>query len=145
MINERLSELGGAILKIDGDKFHVTGFMYPERLEDYYYKNINCFYSHGIYPISEIDYSVLKDNATVIVIDEHGNEKKTCFEVLKKDTIKYKTEDKKYLTKVYKIRKCKYTGKYNLKLTDESILFSTFKELNQYFYKRFNISLEMER
>lgn len=143
MINERLSELGGAILKIQGNKFHVTGFMYPERLEDYYYRNVNCFYSHGIYPISEIDYSVLKDNATVIVIDEYGNEKKTCFEVLKKDSIKYKTEDKKYLTKVYKIRKCKYTGKYNLKLTDESILFNTLEELQQDFMKRFNIILEI--
>ena len=86
---------------------------------------------------------MLKDNATVIVIDEYGKEKKTCFEVLKKDSIKYKTEDKKYLTKVYKIRKCKYTGKYNLKLTDESILFNTLEELQEEFMKRFNIILEI--
>ena len=43
MINERLAELGGAILKIDGDNFHVTGFMYPERLEDYYIKILIAF------------------------------------------------------------------------------------------------------
>ncbi len=142
MINERLAELGGAILKIDGDKFHVTGFMYPERLEDYYHRNINCFYSHGIYPISDIDYSVLQDDAIIIVIDENGNKKMSQFKVLKKDKVKYKTEDKKYLTRVYTIRRCKYTNVYNLKLTDESILFDTKEELQEEFYKRFNSILE---
>lgn len=142
MINERLSELGGAILKIQGDKYHVTGFMYPERLDDYLDKNINCFYSQGIYPLAEIDYSILQDNATVIVIDENGNEEKTCFEVLKKDSVKYKTEDKRQLTKVYWIRKCKYSGVYNLKFTDESILFNTLEELQDEFIKRFNVDVE---
>lgn len=142
MINERLSELGGAILKIQGNNFHVTGFMYPERLEDYCYRNINCFYSQGIYPLYEIDYSILQDNAIVIIIDENNNEKKVCFEVLKKDSVKYKSENKKYLTKVYEIRKCKYTNTYNLKLTDESILFSTYSELQKEFYIRFGQALE---
>lgn len=144
MINERLSELGGAILKIQGDKYHVTGFMYPERLDDYLNKNINCFYSQGMYPLAEIDYSVLQDNATVIVIDENGNEKKTCFEVLKKDSVKYKAEDKRQLTKVYWIRKCKYSGVYNLKFTDESLLFNTLEELQEEFMRRFNVDVDVD-
>lgn len=144
LINERLSELGGAILKVHGDKYHVTGFMYPERLDDYLDKNINCFYSQGIYPLAEIDYSVLQDNATVIVIDENGNEKKTCFEVLKKDSVKYKAEDKRQLTKVYWVRKCKYSGVYNLKFTDESLLFNTLEELQDEFMRRFNVDVDLE-
>lgn len=142
MINERLSELGGAIIKIEGNKYSLTGFMYPERLEDYIYKNINCFYSQGLYPISKIDYSVLQDNVILIEIDETGNEIWHQFIVIKSGEVKFK-KDKQSYKKVYTIRRCKYTGLFNLKLTDEDLLFNTIEKLQYEFMKRFNINVDL--
>ena len=144
MINDRLSELGGAILEIKGDKYTLTGFMYPERLEDYKYRGINCFYSQGVYPISKIDYSILQDNAILIEVDEIGNEIWHQFIVIKSGEVKFK-KGKQYLKKVYTIRKCKYTGLYNLKFTDESLLFNSFEDLQNEFYKKFNIYVQLEQ
>jgi len=144
MINERLSELGSALLKVDGDKFYVTGFMSSERLEDYYYRKVDCYFSKGIYPISDLDFSLLNDDALIIVIDENGDEKRVQFKVLKKDTVKYKSADKKQqLAKVYSVRRCTYTGMYNLKFTDGSLLFDSKEELQEEFYRRFNIPIEI--
>lgn len=143
MINERLSELGSAILEVKEDKFHVTGFMYPERLEDYYYRKVDCYFSKGIYPVTELDFSLLNDDALILLIDENGNEKRVQFKVLKKDTVIYKVADKKQqLAKVYSVRRCNYTGMYNLKFTDGSLLFNSKEELQEEFSKRFNKNLE---
>lgn len=144
MINERLSTLGSAIVTVVNNEYHVTGFMYPERLEDYINNNNKCFFSKEIYPKSHIDYAVLQDNSILIIRNENGSEEKYCFEQVLKDSIKYKTKDNTLTTKVYSIRKCKYTGIYNLQLNDESLLFDTLNDLQVEFQKRFNSYIETE-
>ena len=49
MLQERIAELGSAILEIKGEKVHILGFMSTERLNDYMETGSKCFYSQGIY------------------------------------------------------------------------------------------------
>ena len=51
MLQERIAELGSAILEIKGEKVHILGFMSTERLNDYMETGSKCFYSQGIYDI----------------------------------------------------------------------------------------------
>ena len=127
ILQERIEELGSGILTIDNSKVTLIGFTCPERLNDYYIKNIQCFFSMGVYDLEPLDFSFINDDTLFIVND-------------KKDTVKYKNENK-FLSKVYKIRKCTYTHKYNYKDAEISLLFDTKKDLIKYFKNRFNNDL----
>jgi hypothetical protein len=141
VLQEYIEELGSAILMITNSKLTLTGFTCVERLNDYYLKNIQCCFSNGIFDLEPLDFSKLKDNALFIINDTDNNkEYKYQFELLKKDSIKYKY-DGKYLSRTYKIRKCNYTNKYNYRDMDSSILFDTKEDLIKYFKDRFNTDL----
>ncbi|QCH27956.1 hypothetical protein [Clostridium tyrobutyricum] len=141
ILQERIEELGSGILTIDNSKVTLIGFTCPERLNDYYIKNIQCFFSMGVYDLEPLDFSFINDDTLFIVNDKNANKTfKYQFELLKKDTVKYKNENK-FLSKVYKIRKCTYTHKYNYKDAEISLLFDTKKDLIKYFKNRFNNDL----
>lgn len=142
LLQERIAELGSGILTITNSKVKLIGFTCPERLNDYYSKNIQCYFSVGIYDLESLNFSYIKDNALFIVIDKDNNKQyKYQFKLLKKDSIKYKDDNKKMLSKVYYIRKCIYTNKYNYKDMDVSVLFDTKEDLIRYFENRFKKSL----
>lgn len=142
LLQERITELGSGILTITNSKVELIGFTCPERLDDYYYKNIQCYFSVGIYDLESLNFSYIKDNALFIIIDKDNNKQyKYQFKLLKKDSIKYKDDNKKMFSKVYYIRKCIYTNKYNYKDMDVSVLFDTKEDLMKYFENRFKKSL----
>lgn len=143
LLQERIEEIGSGILTITNSKVELVGFTCAERLNDYYYNKIKCHFSVGLYDLEPLDFSRIQDNALFIVNNKDTNTLyKYHFELLKKDTIKYKDNENKTLTKVYHIRKCKYTNKYNYKDMEISILFDTKEDLLNYFKDRFKIAID---
>lgn len=141
LLQERIEELDSAILDIK-DKVYLTGFMSAERLNDYYNKNIQCYLSKGIYELENLDFSKIKDNAIFIILKNNMEIKKYQFIIIKKGSVTYKVPGKKSpLTKVYKIRKCNFSNKYNYVDSDTSLLFNNYDDLSNYFMNRFNYNL----
>jgi len=140
-LQEYIEELESGILDIKNDKVYLTGFKSPERLYSYYIDNINCIFSSGIHDYEKLDFAYIKDNALFIIIKDNKEVSRFQFEILKKDTIKYKNEENKQLSKVYSIRKCIYTNAYNYKDGDESILLNTLEDIKNHFFNKFNIDL----
>jgi hypothetical protein len=144
-LQEYIEELASGILIITNSKVYLTGFTSPERLNDYYNNNIQCFFSKGLYDKEPLDFSRIKDNAIFIVDDKDNNiEYKYQYKLLKKDIIKYKDKaEDKDKAKVFYIRKCTYTNKYNYKDIDTSIVFDTKEDLFRYFNATFKSNLEI--
>ena len=143
ILQERIEELCSGILIMHGDKVELIGFLSPERLEDYYIKNKDCFHSHGFYKYEELDFGYIKDDSVFIVI---GNNQEKCiynFKLFKKDVVKYKDKNNKPLTKTYWIRKCSYNNIYNYRDMEISKLFNTIEELNSYFEDKYNKELDI--
>ncbi|MEW9096126.1 MAG: hypothetical protein AB2417_13685 [Clostridiaceae bacterium] len=142
LLQERIEELGSGILTITNSKVELIGFTCPERLNDYYYNKDKCYFSVGLYDLESLDFSRIQDNALFVVDNKDNNTlHKYHFELLKKDTIKYKDNENKMLTRQYHIRKCKYTNKFSYKDMNVSILFDTKEELLNYFKDRFKKNL----
>lgn len=104
-----------------------------------------CFYVISITKIANIAI-ILNDKDEVIC--------KHQFEVLEKNTIKYKDATNNNRSKTYYIRKCKYTDVYNF-ITRETMvidgkktsiednrLFGTFEELKGFFNESFDVELK---
>lgn len=154
MLQERISELGSGILKIKKNEVNLIGFMSSERLYDYYDKNIDCHFSHGIYPNRELNWGKIQDNAIFIVLNEENEVvNKYQFLVIKKDTVKYKDKNNTNRTKTYTIRKCNFTGLYNFiareaivndgkkTAVEDNKIFKSLDELNKFFVNTFDIEL----
>ncbi|WP_142413100.1 hypothetical protein [Hathewaya massiliensis] len=141
ILQEYIEELGSGILNIKDDKIYLTGFMSPERLYSYYLQGENCIFSQGIYDYEELNFAYIQDNSLFIILKDNVEQSKIQFELIKKSTVKYKNEENKTFSKVYSIRKCKYTDVYNYRDGDKSILFDTLDELKKYFFGKFNTEL----
>lgn len=159
MLQERISNLGSGILQIKDNKIYVIGFMSPERLDDYYNRNIDCHFSQGIYPYTELNWGTVQDNALFLILDENNTViKKYQFLVIKEGSIKVKYKNENNLTSVktksYKIRKCKFTNLYNIVIKEiltingkkttvkECKLFNSLDELKEFFVTTFGKELK---
>lgn len=142
LLQERIEELESGILNIKDNNVEVIGFLSPERLNDYYEKGIQCFYSKEFYPNENLNFNKIKDNALFILMDNGKEISRYCFKLLKKETVKFKARNDKnkivQKSKVYKIRKCTITGKYSYSDADESLIFDSILDLRKYFYSKFN-------
>lgn len=143
MIQERIKELGSAILNIKNQEIHLTGFMSEERLFDYLVKNKDCRFSEGLYKKKDFDISYIRDNALFIILEDDIEICRYRFDVLKIDTVKYKGEDNKPKSKVFTIRHCKFSNKYNYKDIDKSLLFNSKTDLLFYFFDTYGKSLDL--
>lgn len=155
MLQERIEELGSGILKYKEGKVYLTGFMSSKCLDYYYNKKIDCRFSNGIYDKRELNWGKIRDGALFILLNyEDEVICKYQFEVLDKNTIKYKDSKNNNKHKTYSIRKCKYTGIYNFisretvvvdeknTRADENRLFNTIGELKVFFYELFGVELK---
>lgn len=132
LLQERIEELNSGILKIKNDKVHIIGFLSQERLEDYYYRNMQCFFSNGIYDYEDLDFSRIKDNSLFLVLKDDKLINKYLYKLLLKNTFKYKTKDNKIVTKTFKIRKSEYSEQYNLVIDKKNLSFSTIDSIQSY-------------
>ncbi len=142
LLQERIKELDSGIINICNDKIHLTGFMSSERLLDYYEKGHDCRLSIGVYPNEEYNIAYAKDNALFLILEDDIEVSRYDFKPIKNETVKYKDTDNKQRTKVYTIRYCDYSNKYNYKDIDKSILFNNREELSNFFLIEYNVQLD---
>lgn len=147
LLQERIEELESGILNIKDNRVEVIGFLSPERLNDYYEKGIQCFYSKEFYKNEDLNFNKIKDNALFIIMKDNKEVSRYQFDVLVKDTVKFKAKNKdgkiQQFSRVYTIRKSKFDDIYNYKDSETSLLFNTIDELKIYFANRFNAKLEL--
>ncbi len=143
LLQERIQELNSGIINIVNDKIHLTGFMSSERLLDYYNEGYDCRFSIGIYPKENFDIAYIKDNGLFIILKDGQEVNRYEFKQIVNETVKYKDDNNKLRSKVYTIRYCKYSNKYNYKDSDKSILFDNKKELLAYFFKEYGTNLQL--
>lgn len=143
-LQDRIEELESGILEFTDKKVHVTGFLSTERLIDYYEKNINCFFSKGLYDIEDLKFQYIKDNALFIVI-KNNSITKYQFNVIKKDSFQLKTVDEnnktKITTKTYKLRKNKFDNSYNYIDNDTNEIFFNVESLNNFISLKYNTKI----
>lgn len=150
LLQDRIEELGSGVLEITNTNVNLVGFTSAERLEDYYERKIDCHYSQGIYDYEKLDYSRIQDDALFVTIKDGKEISRYQFESLlvikNEDEFKYTEVDednkKKVKSKVFKIRKCKYTNKYNYIDNNESKLFNSFEQLDEFVFRSFNKHLK---
>ncbi|WP_099336445.1 hypothetical protein [Clostridium cadaveris] len=149
-LQERLEELDSAILDFtkDKNKVNVTGFLFPERLIEYYEKGIQCFFSQGLYDHKDIKIQHVKDNGLFYILKPDDVIEKYQFLVIKKDVVKHKFRDEngtlRYVSRIFKIRKCKFTELYNYIDSETNLLFNSLEELSTFFEKKYDTELCLE-
>lgn len=156
MLQKRIEELGSAILDFKTNKVFLFGFNNADRLNAYYSNNSYCHCSQGIYYEEDLNFGRIQDDALFILTKDTKEFKRYHFEVLLRDTVKYKsTIPNKYLSKVYKIRKCKYNKTYNIIMREKKIIdnveetfieaydFESLDLLKNFFFERFQKDLPL--
>lgn len=147
LLQERIEELESGILNIKNNQVEVIGFLSPERLNDYYEKGIQCFYSKEFYPNENLNFNKIKDNALFVVIKDNKEISRYQFNILIKDTIKFKAKNKdgktQQFSRVYTIRKSNFDDIYNYKDSEVSLIFNTIDELKIFFNNKFNTKLKI--
>ncbi|MGL4761850.1 MAG: hypothetical protein ACRCWG_10420 [Sarcina sp.] len=153
MLQECIERLNSGILTIKDENVFVLGFDSIERLEDYRNNSINCFSSQGIYNFQNLQWFKIKDNALFILIKDNKEITKYHFDILYKDTIKFKNENKKMSSRVLKIRKCRFNNIYNLIVREKKIIdlkeifiqksyqFETKEDVSSYIFNNFKVSI----
>lgn len=144
-LQERIEELNSAIVQIEKEKVHITGFLSKERLFDYYNDNIQCYFSKGIYDIEHLDFGKVKDNSIFLVIENGEEIQKYEFKIIKRGTVKYKDENNKsgQATRTYKIRYCKWSGLYSFNDTKYNETFNNKEKLENFITKEYKIKLDL--
>lgn len=143
MLQERIEELNSSIIDIYEDKIKLTGFLSAERLLDYYDKGSDCRFSVELYPKEEFDIAYVKDNALVLIMENGKEIHRYKFVPVIKDTINYKDNNNNNRSRVFTIRHCSFSGKYNYKDIEKSLLFDSKGKLVIYlkFLYDFDLSL----
>ena len=150
MLQERIEELNSALIKISEKYISLLGFENSERLIDFYDREVKCFASQGLYPVEDLDFSRIKDNAMFIIEEKDKDLKKYLFKVLYKNTIKFKDNENMNRSKIYRIRKCEFTQIYSIvfreqidekNFVEEYNNFDDFVELQKFFKEKFNKEL----
>lgn len=144
MLQERIEELGSGILDIKENKVHLLGFYSKDRLEDYLNNNMKCASSYGIYDYQLLDFNKIKDDTLFIVRKNNVILSKHYFQLIFKDTFKFKNSDKKITTRTYSIRYSKYTKNYNLVIEKQYLLFTDLNEIANYLNEKYNYVLNIE-
>ncbi|MDD2422417.1 MAG: hypothetical protein PHU78_09830 [Heliobacteriaceae bacterium] len=141
LLQQRIEELGSAIINYRGNLVHIDAFYNSDRLLDYL-GGLNCIQSVGLYDYEEIDYSRIKDNCLLIVKQDDKEVKRFRYAPIFKGTVKFSNPDKKSMTRVFTLRKCLYSKRYNMIILDEnneklSIVYENMQDVESNFEKMF--------
>ena len=88
-------------------------------------------------------YKNIKDNALFLILEEGKEVSKYKFIPIKKDIINYKdiNDNNKPKSRIFTIRQCFFTKKYNYIDTTNSLLFDSVLELINYCKNKYNYEL----
>ncbi len=143
LLQERIEELNSGILNYTGNNIKLTGFLSGERLLDYLRDGLDCRFAVGVYPEEELNFAYIKDNGLFIIQQDGLDISKYEFSIIHSDTLRYRDEENKPKTKVYKIRYCPHSNKYNFRTQDNSILFNALDDLKHFLIKEYNYILDL--
>ncbi|QDI90675.1 hypothetical protein EPH95_05350 [Salicibibacter halophilus] len=119
MLQERLNELGSAILNIKNRKVHITGFTREEMLQSYLHKGAKNWSSIGLYDLhdeEDLEFLDIRDDA-LIIVQKNGNEiGRHQYKHEAKQTIEFKDEEGKMISRTFRIRKSVYSDHYHFYL-----------------------------
>lgn len=142
LLQRCINELNSGIINIFGNKIEITGFLSEERLIDYYDKGYDCRFSIGLYKNEPFNISYIKTNALFIILKNGKEISRHKFIPIKKDIINYKDiKDNKAKSKMFIIRQCYYTKKYNYIDNKNNLLFNSNINLKEYFKDEYNFDL----
>lgn len=119
LLQQRIEELGSAILNRKGDRVHIIGFYNRERLMDYL-NGINCFKSKGLYDEADLDYSRIQDNCLMILMEDDIEVKRIQYIPIFNGIVKFNTLGRKTVTRMFSLRRCLYSDQYNIIILDEN-------------------------
>lgn len=141
LLQNRIEELGSAIIDFKENRVYVDGFYNSERLMDYL-NGSQCRMSQGLYDFEELDYSRLQDNSLMIVKRNGTEIKRFQYKPFFKGIMKYKNSEKKNISRIFSLRKCLYSQQFNVIISDEdgkkqSIVFKDIPDLKISFGKMY--------
>lgn len=138
MLQERIEELYSGILDIIGNQVDVMGFYSPEMLMDHLRDGRRNNMSYGVYPLRELDFSRIKDNALLIVMKDGEEIGRHQYVPIYKDTMKYKNEEGKNSSLTFTIRKSKYSDHYHFLSEKISRFFDSKGDIANFLNLKFN-------
>lgn len=134
-LQDRIEELGSAIINIKGNKVYIMGFYNSERLNDWL-NGSDCWQSKGIYDKHEIDFSRAMDNSLIIIMQYDVETIRYQFKPFFKGVIKYTNLQETTISRIFTLRKCLYTKQYNIIYFNEinqkkSIVYNNIQALEE--------------
>lgn len=143
LLQEIIKDWNSGILDIYDDKIKTTGFMSSDGLLKYYDHGLNCIFGMGVYPVLQYDIAYAQDNGLWLILEKGKEIGRHQFIPITKGTVTYENlkNKSKVGTKVFTIRKCCYTNKYNFQCVEKSLLFDTLEHLKDYFQSEYDTDL----
>lgn len=151
MLQDRVNELGSAILDIKNNKVYIMGFMNEEMLQLYLNKGAKNWSSQGLYDNEDLEFHNVKDNALIIVREDGKEISRHQYVHESKKKVEFKNEKGKNVTRTIIIRKSVYSNHYHFyfvvdkeKESNEgkrSLLFDNKYALNHFLKEKFNFKL----
>ena len=137
MLQNRINELKSGILNIVDDKVHVWGFTREEMLLSHIEKEIENWYSQGLYDFQSLEFHNIQDNALFIVRKDGKEINRYQYKPVFKETVKFKDEKENTASLTFTIRKSTYSDHYHFLTENTSLLFENKSELDQYLLEKF--------
>ncbi len=143
MLQERINELDSAILNVVGNWVYTLGFYNTERLNSYLEKGKKNWSSTGRYPIEEFAFDNIKTNATIILQHDGGEVARYQYINVKNGVLVYDNVQNKSgkTTGVYEIRKEVYFSTWNLRFADNSLVFESWRDMQNYVLTTFKYDI----
>lgn len=141
LLQQRIEEVGSAIINHKDNLVHITTFYNSDRLNDYL-GGLNCIQGFGMYDPEDLDYTRIQDNCLMIVQKDDKEVHRFQFKPLFRGTVKVSNSGKKAMARIFTLRKCLFSSQYNVMILDENnekqnLLFKDMDEIESTFYKMF--------
>lgn len=138
MLEERLNELGSAIINYKEDNIELIGFYSPEMLL-FQNETLDNKLSHGIYPFEDINHSKIKDNFILVVQENSKEIIRYKFKTREKLQLTYKDHNGNNKSRLFRVRVCEYTNLYNYVDTEESKLLEFYDDIHTYLNSKYEL------
>lgn|GEM_PF-2754363 len=134
ILQDRINELESAIVNVVEDLVYTLGFYNTERLKSYLEKGKRNWSSAGRYPLEELAFHNIKTNATFILQQDGREVVRFQYINVENGTLVYNNQQNKSgkATAVYEIRKEVYSSTWNLRFSDNSLVFETWKDMQNH-------------
>lgn len=139
MLEERLSELGSAIINYaDREFIELVGFYSPEMLL-FENETLDNKLSYGKYPFEDINYAKIKDDFILVIKENNKEVIRYKFKTLEKMELTFKDKKENIKSKIFRIRICEFNNLYNYIDSDSSILLKEYNDIIRYLNNEYDL------